>query len=260
MRIIDLPTLGVDFRADGAATVSDQDGTVAIGGLAPYLLFGYPAAAHAVQSLARECYLQNPLDAVLVADDKAATAGHLAADGVAQVATMVCAMEDGQAIATAEKIGYPVVLKRTHGAQGKWVRRAADAAGVRKALGELELEGPGALIVQPEIVEAEGRSIRVVLTAGQLLAAAERIAGPDEWRSNIAVGAKQRPIKLTLAEETLAKHAIETLGLKHAGVDLLRTARGPVVLEVNACPDFTSMQPYFDHDLAHAVLMASMPN
>ena len=52
--------------------------------------------------------------------------------------------------------------------------------------------------------------------------------------------------------------AAAALGLGHAGVDLLRTAAGPRVLEVNACPDFTSMQPHYQADLAEAVLRASL--
>jgi glutathione synthase/RimK-type ligase-like ATP-grasp enzyme len=52
--------------------------------------------------------------------------------------------------------------------------------------------------------------------------------------------------------------AARAAGLGHAGVDLLRTRRGPRVLEVNSCPDFTSMQPNYAEDLAEAVLRASL--
>jgi ribosomal protein S6--L-glutamate ligase len=112
--------------------------------------------------------------------------------------------------------------------------------------------------VQPEVVECAGTSVRAVLTGGRLLAVTERRAAPPEWRSNIAGGATQRRTALSDEETRLVRDAAAALGLGHAGVDLLRTREGPRVLEVNACPDFTSMQPYYKTDLAGEVLRASL--
>src|SRR5262249_39981262 len=84
-----------------------------------------------------------------------------------------------------------------HGAQGRWVRRAAGPEALAAALAELAQEGPGALIVQPEVVESAGTSIRAVLTGGRLLAVTERRAAAPEWRSNIAGGAAQCRAELT---------------------------------------------------------------
>src|SRR5262249_28861529 len=158
--------------------------------------------------------------------------------GVGQLATRVCALDLEQALQAASHVGYPVVLKRTHGAQGRWVRRAADARALATMFGELEVEGHGALGVQPEMGECEGRSLRVVLTGGTVLAATERFAGAGEWRSNIAVGARQMRVDLTDEEANLVTVAAEAVGLRHAGVDVLRTSRGPRVLEINGCPDY----------------------
>jgi ribosomal protein S6--L-glutamate ligase len=74
----------------------------------------------------------------------------------------------------------------------------------------------------------------------------------------VAGGATQWRVQLTGEEAGLATAAAAALGLGHAGVDILRTRHGPRVLEVNACPDFTSMQPHYEHDLAEAVLLASL--
>ncbi len=208
--------------------------------------------------LARTARAQNPVDGVLIADDKAAAAARLAQAGVAQIRTEICPFDLGLAAAVAAEIGYPVVVKRTHGAQGRWVRRAADPAALATALAELAAEGPGALIVQPQVVECAGVSVRAVLTGGQPIAVTERRAVPPEWRSNIAGGATQRRTELTGEEQDLVHGAAAALGLGHAGVDLLRTGAGPRVLEVNACPDFTSMQPHYQADLAEAVLRASL--
>jgi RimK family alpha-L-glutamate ligase len=258
VRTVDLPSLRAGIAPLGEVTVTDEAGPVAATSLAPFLLFGFPAAVTALRVLARTARAQNPVDGVLIADDKAAAAARLAQAGVAQIRTEICPFDLGLAAAAAAEIGYPVVVKRAHGAQGRWVRRAADPAALATALAELAAEGPGALIVQPQVVECAGVSVRAVLTGGQPIAVTERRAVPPEWRSNIAGGATQRRTGLTGEEQDLVHAAAAALGLGHAGVDLLRTGAGPRVLEVNACPDFTSMQPHYDEDLAEAVLRASL--
>lgn len=258
VRTVDLPSLRASIAPPGEVTVIDSAGPVVATSLAPFLLFGFPAAVSALRVLARAGRAQNPVDGVLLADDKAAAAVRLAEAGVAQVRTEICPFDHAQVAAVAAEIGYPVVVKRARGAQGRWVRRAADPATLAMALAELAAEGPGGLIVQPEITECAGASVRAVLTGGELIAVTERRAGPPEWRSNIAGGAAQRRIELTGEEQDLVHRAAAALGLGHAGVDLLRTAAGPRVLEVNACPDFTSMQPHYRADLAEAVLRASL--
>jgi ribosomal protein S6--L-glutamate ligase len=80
-----------------------------------------------------------------------------------------------------------------------------------------------------------------------------------EWRSNIAQGATQHPIDLTPVEGALAADAARAMGLNHAGIDILRTTRGPVILEVNSYPDFTRMLPRPGKDLTKAVLLACLP-
>ncbi len=258
VRIVDLPSLRAGIAPLGEVTVTDEAGPVAATSLAPFLLFGFPAAVTALRELAHTARAQNPVDSVLRADDKAAAAARLARAGVAQIRTEICPFDEAQAAAVAAEAGYPVVVKRAHGAQGRWVRRAADPATLAAALAELAVEGPGALIVQPEVTECAGVSVRAVLTGGALIAVTERRAAPPEWRSNIAGGATQRRTELTGEEQDLVHGAAAALGLGHAGVDLLRTGAGPRVLEVNACPDFTSMQPYYRADLAEAVLRASL--
>ena len=258
VRPVDLPSLRAGIAPLGELTVTDEAGPVEATSVAPCLLFGFPAAVHALRVLARTARAQNPVDGMLLADDKAAAAQCLAEAGVAQLRTEICPADPAQVAAVAAEIGYPVVVKRTHGAQGRWVRRAAEPASLAAALAELAAEGAGALIVQPQVVESAGSSVRAVLTGGRLLAVTERRAAPPEWRSNIAGGASQRRIRLTGEERDLVQRAAAALGLGHAGVDLLRTRDGPRVLEINACPDFTSMQPYYRAGLAEAVLRASL--
>jgi ribosomal protein S6--L-glutamate ligase len=258
-RAIDLASLRVGITTHGSAVVADLGGHIAVDAVAPYLLFGFPVAQHALRILSRDAYFQNPVDAVLRADDKATTAERLAEVGIAQVPTQVCPDSRAEVLSIAEEVGYPVVLKRTHGAQGRWVRRAYDPASLSAMFDELMVEGPGALLLQPLVEETLGTAVRVIVTGGQLLVAAQRTASDGEWRSNIAGGAGQVPVDLDSTEQDLVLGSVRALGLGHAGVDLLRTAAGARVLEVNSCPDFTSMLPYFGRDLTRDVLLASLP-
>ena len=259
-RLIDLPSLGLSIQPRGQLTVADQHG--AGGGQPAWLLTccsASPPPCPRSGVLARAGRAQNPVDGVLLADDKAATAQRLAQAGVAQVRTEICAQDPGRAAAAADLIGYPVVVKRTHGAQGRWVRRAAGPARLAAALAELAVEGPGALVVQPEVTESAGRSVRAVITGGRLLAvteraaAARRVAQQHRRRRGAAPGGADR-----CGDRAWCWPRRARLGLGHAGVDLLRTRQGPRVLEVNSCPDFTSMQPNYTEDLAEAVLLASL--
>ena len=95
VRTVDLPSLRAGIAPLGELTVTDEAGPVAATSLAPFLLFGFPAAVTALRVLARTARAQNPVDGVLLADDKAAAAVRLAQAGVAQVRTEICAVRPG---------------------------------------------------------------------------------------------------------------------------------------------------------------------
>jgi ribosomal protein S6--L-glutamate ligase len=256
-RLIDLPTLRIHVQP--ATEASDKDGPISVTHLAPALLYAMPAAAYALDVLhADGVRVLNSVSATRLADDKAATAVRLHASGIAQLATTLCPQDLDLVRAASEAVGYPVVVKRTAGAQGRWVRRAATPDDLSEAFAELAAEGPGALVVQPLAVESAGQSVRVIVTRGQIHAATLRKAIDDEWRSNIALGGEQVLTSLSEFEVDASIGAAHALGLGHAGVDLLRTSQGSVVLEVNAYPDFTSMRDHTRADLAGEVVAASL--
>jgi glutathione synthase/RimK-type ligase-like ATP-grasp enzyme len=138
------------------------------------------------------------------------------------------------------------------------VRRAAAPAELPAILDEFRAEGPGAVVVQRFAAAAAGRSVRVIVTGGCVGGSTERSGAHGEWRSNIARGGTQRRVELTAAERDTSLGAVAALGLGHAGVDLLRLPGGSIVLEVNACPDFTSMLPHVDVDLAAQLVRAAI--
>ena len=252
-RMVDLGALTTTLHPE--LEVRDTDGLLMVDFLSPTLYYWQDQAVLAAKVLEMQgCRMLNSADASLIADDKAATALALRNANVAQVATTVVAPDFDQVKSAAAHYGYPAVIKRTNGAQGRWVRLAHDDAELERAVGELLEDGPGALIVQPVGGSRLGESVRVIVTRGSVLAATVRHASGDEWRSNISGGGSQVPADLSEAERNLAIAATHAVGLGHAGVDLLRSAAGPVVLEVNSCPDFTSMIPYVDIDLPAMVV------
>jgi ribosomal protein S6--L-glutamate ligase len=252
-RIIDLKSVSTTIHAELA--VYDKDGLVSVGFISPTLFYWQEQATVALDVLMMQgCRMLNSVAASLTADDKAATAVALTKAGIAQVATTAVASDFGQVKTAAESYGYPIIIKRTHGGQGRWVRLAHDSKELERATAELQEEGPGMILVQPVGAERLGESVRVIVTAGVVRAATVRHAVGPEWRSNISAGGTQTPAKLSTAERDLAVAATDAVGLGHAGVDLLRSSAGPVVLEVNSCPDFTSMTPYVKGDLAAIVI------
>ena len=252
-RIIDLSSLSVTLHPE--LSVRDKDGPVDVERLSPTLFYWQDQAALASDILqARGCRMLNSAEASRVADDKAATALALAEAKVAQVPTTAVVSVFHQVEVAAAAYGFPVVVKRTHGAQGRWVRLAHNTADLKRATAELLEEGPGTILVQPVGAERLGESVRVIVTAGVVRAATVRHASGGEWRSNINAGGTQKLTELSAIEQDLAIAATAAVGLGHAGVDLLRSSAGPAVLEVNSCPDFTSMTPYIDSDLAAIIV------
>ena len=77
-------------------------------------------------------------------------------------------------------------------------------------------------------------------------------------RRTLSPGFRTDETLTSVDDVRIVTRAAAAVGLRHAGIDLLRTARGPRVMEVNACPDFSSMQPCYDEDLGALVVAASL--
>ncbi|MFY8061018.1 MAG: ATP-grasp domain-containing protein, partial [Arenimonas sp.] len=108
--------------------------------------------------------------------------------------------------------------------------------------------------LQAFIAEAAGRDIRAFVCGGRVIAAMQRIAAPGEFRANVSLGARTVDIALTEIETALVLEATAAIGLTVAGVDLLRTATGPLLLEVNAAPGFEALEAATGHDIAGQML------
>ena len=220
--------------------------------LAPALLYLKPKAISLYKELeAKGVKALNTVASIDIADDKAATYRALRREQVPQLETEVILLDLTEMKRLYQAGG--TVYKRTHGGQGRWVRLARDPSEIEAIYKEFVAEGPGEVIAQPFISEANGQTIRVIVTGGKVLAAALRTSEMD-FRSNISLGGTQVKYTLSDFETEISLAATSALGLGHAGVDLIFTNEGARVLEVNACPDFTSMKVISDIDLAQEVI------
>ena len=149
--------------------------------------------------------------------------------------------------------GVPVIIKLLEGTQGLGVvlaetRNAAES--VLEAFNGLEAR----VIVQEFIKEAKGADIRALLVDGQVVGAMKRQGKDGEFRSNLHRGGSAEIIKLNEAELKLAMNAARVLKLPVCGVDMLQSARGPLLLEVNSTPGLEGIEAATGKNIAKAII------
>lgn len=109
-------------------------------------------------------------------------------------------------------------------------------------------------IVQEFIEEAKGADIRIFIVDGEIVASMKRQAKPGEFRSNLHRGATSTPVKISDEEAELALKSTRILGLSVAGVDILRSKKGPLILEVNASPGLEGIETTSGVDIARKII------
>ncbi len=155
--------------------------------------------------------------------------------------------------AVAEVGNYPFILKPFHGTHGTGVMLLDTPTSLTStvdALCDLHQD----YVIQPFIAEAGGVDIRVLVVGGEAVAAMKRSAPPGEFRANIHKGASGEAVALSDEYTRLAIEAAAALELEVAGVDLLQTNKGPVVLEVNPSPGFEELESVTGIDIAGVII------
>ncbi|OGL25602.1 alpha-L-glutamate ligase [Candidatus Saccharibacteria bacterium RIFCSPHIGHO2_12_FULL_49_19] len=140
--------------------------------------------------------------------------------------------------------GVPVIIKLARGTHGRGVVLAETKKAAKSALQGFYLmdeEGTN-ILLQEYIEESAGQDIRVFVVGGKVVASMKRQSLNDDFRSNIHQGGEGSPIKLTDEERKVAVKAAKAVGLSIAGVDMMRSSRGPLVVEVNPSPGFAIEQ------------------
>ncbi|MDM7860700.1 30S ribosomal protein S6--L-glutamate ligase [Alteromonas sp. ASW11-36] len=149
--------------------------------------------------------------------------------------------------------GAPVVIKLLEGTQGIGVV-LADTAKAAEAIIEAFMGIGANILVQEYIKEAGGADIRCLVVGGKVIAAMKRQAAPGEFRSNLHRGGSASIVRLSPAERKTAVDAAKTMGLNMAGVDILRSNSGPVVMEVNSSPGLEGIESATGKDVAGMII------
>jgi len=179
--------------------------------------------------------------AVLRARDKFATIQALAAAGIKVPPTSAARTPSSTEDVLSLVEGAPIVLKLLEGTQGKGVilaetKKAAES--LISAFHQLDAD----ILIQQFIKEAKGEDIRAFVVDGRVVASMLRRAAPGEFRANLHQGGSSEQVILTAEEERVAIAAARCVGLDVAGVDLLRTESGPLVIEVNVSPGLQGIE------------------
>ncbi len=153
--------------------------------------------------------------------------------------------------------GPPVILKLLRGTQGTGVIFAESRSSVESMLETIWSLGED-ILLQRFIAESKGRDLRALVVDGRVQAAMRRIGAPGEFRSNIHRGGVGEAVKLDRAYERVALGAARAVGLRAAGVDMLETSAGPVVLEVNASPGFEGLEEATGVNAARVLVQAAV--
>ena len=110
------------------------------------------------------------------------------------------------------------------------------------------------ILVQEFIGEAKGEDIRAIVVGNKVVASMKRKAKPGDFRANIHLGGSSKKYKLTPEEEKTAITAAKALGLSVAGVDMIQSERGTLVIEVNSSPGLQGIETTSEIDVASAII------
>ena len=199
------------------------------------------------------CHTPSPSAAIVRARDKLRCHQLLAAEGIGMPATVFGDNPDDTADLLSMLGPPPHVIKLNEGTQGAGVmltEKLSSSRSVVEALRGLY----ATFLVQEFVAEAQGSDLRCLVVGDRVVAAMRREAPEGDFRANLHRGGSAAPAKPSARERALAVRAARVLGLGVAGVDLVHSDRGPLVLEVNASPGLEGVEAVSGVDVAGAIV------
>lgn len=151
--------------------------------------------------------------------------------------------------------GAPLIVKLLEGTQGKGVVLAETKKAAESLINAFKSLRAN-ILVQEFVKEADGKDIRCFIVNGKVVESIMRTAAPGEFRANIHMGGTASITKITAEEKRVAILAAKTMGLKVAGVDIIRGQKGPLLLEVNSSPGLEGIEGASDKDIAGRMIEA----
>lgn len=152
-----------------------------------------------------------------------------------------------------DHLGVPMIIKLASGTHGNGVVLAETRKAAKSVIQAFYVNDTS-FLMQEYIEEAGGADIRVVIVGNQIVASMQRQSLDDDFRSNIHQGGEAKPIRLTAEEKKTALKAARALGLPICGVDMIRSNRGPLVLEVNSSPGLEGIEAATGKDIATKII------
>jgi ribosomal protein S6--L-glutamate ligase len=198
-------------------------------------------------------FTPNSSDAIARARDKLRSHQLLAAQGIGLPVTVFGDNPDDTVDLLSMLGPPPHVIKLNEGTQGAGVmltEKPSASRSVVEALRGLYAN----FLVQEFIAEAKGADLRCFVVGGEVVGAMRRQAPKGDFRSNLHRGGSARAVRVSQAEQATAVRAASVLGLGVAGVDLIRSRRGPLVLEVNSSPGLEGIEAATGIDIAGRVV------
>lgn len=195
----------------------------------------------------------NSSQAITVSRDKLRSIQVLSRHNVGIVATAFARDRSAVLPSIVRVGGAPVIIKLLEGTQGIGVI-LADSTKIAEAIIETLQSASQNVLIQKFVEESRGRDIRALVVGDRVVAAMRRVATGEEFRSNVHRGARPETVRLDEAYERTAIRAAQILGLRVAGVDMLESASGPKVMEVNSSPGLEGIETTTGIDAADAII------
>lgn len=155
--------------------------------------------------------------------------------------------------------GSPLIVKLLEGTQGKGVVLAETKKAAESVINAFKSLNAN-ILVQEFIKEADGKDLRLFVVDGKVVAAIQREAAAGEFRANIHMGGTASIIKPTIEEKKIAVKAAKAMNLHVAGVDIIRSSKGPLLLEVNSSPGLEGIEGATNKDIAGEMIKAIEKN
>lgn len=149
--------------------------------------------------------------------------------------------------------GTPLIIKVARGTHGNGVVLAETRKAAEAVMQAFYVEGVS-FLVQEFIAESAGTDLRVLVVGGRVVASMKRQNLDDDFRSNTHQGGVGKPVKLTPEEEKVAVRAAKSMGLPICGVDMMRSSRGPLVLEVNSSASLKTPELLTKRNVAEKII------
>ncbi|MEC4005152.1 30S ribosomal protein S6--L-glutamate ligase [Flavobacterium sp. SUN052] len=151
--------------------------------------------------------------------------------------------------------GSPLIVKLLEGTQGKGVVLAETKKAAESVINAFKSLNAN-ILVQEFIKEANGKDLRLFVVDGKVVASMQREAAPGEFRANIHMGGTASIVKPTADEKRIAIKAAKAMDLRVAGVDIIRSSKGPLLLEVNSSPGLEGIEGATNKDIAGEMIKA----